>query len=184
MAIILNRIIHLIVERRRQVRASVQYASQDRRIPLQTGLALWHISLCTWAKRLSSDCGYGNNPQISQTLSKQLICLFHQKTITPRLQDKDILKINPNYTKHQQGHRMPSRWKLRRRSNTRWKKTKHFIQFSVHRVFVCERKASLTLRFIEQHHTAQQRREWQSEEGGVWVAVSSQKLQQEHQDWC
>lgn len=48
---------------------------------------------------------------------------------------------------------------------------------------VCMQKHDITLRLIDQHHTAQQRGEWQSEEGGVWVAVTSQELQQEHEDW-
>jgi len=41
-----------------------------------------------------------------------------------------------------------------------------------------------TLWLIDQHQTAQQRGEGQGEEGNVRVPVSSQKLQQERQDWC
>lgn len=40
----------------------------------------------------------------------------------------------------------------------------------------------LTLRLVDQHHTAQQRGEGQREEGGVRVAVPSQELQEERQD--
>lgn len=40
----------------------------------------------------------------------------------------------------------------------------------------------LTLQFVDQHRTAQQRGEGQSEEGRVRVSVSPQKLQEEHQD--
>lgn len=39
-----------------------------------------------------------------------------------------------------------------------------------------------TLRFVDQHHAAQQRGEGHSEEGGVRVAVPSQELREEHQD--
>lgn len=58
----------------------------------------------------------------------------------------------------------------------------HFMSFRLFSAHMHE--CDLTLWFVDQHYAAQQRREGQSEESGVGVAVSSQKLREEHHDRC